>query len=132
MLNCTLKIINLNFKKQQAENKTLRDITTNMFIYETENIYTNMLQSILKISSYSSKAIVNQFLDNNIMTFVWKSISILKTNFLLTRCSIILSVKLSTGAHYELGHLGNRTSCVQVHELPQSHCGDNLEGTLFS
>ena len=27
-------------------------------------------------------------------------------------------------------HLG--TSCAQVHELPQSHCGDNREGTLFS
>ena len=25
-----------------------------------------------------------------------------------------------------------RTSCAQVHELPQSHYGDNLEGTLFS
>ena len=24
-----------------------------------------------------------------------------------------------------------RTSCAQVHELPQSHCGDNREGTLF-
>ena len=22
--------------------------------------------------------------------------------------------------------------CAQVHELPQSHCGDNWEGTLFS
>ena len=29
-------------------------------------------------------------------------------------------------------HLSNRTSCGQVHELPQSHCGDNREGTLFS
>ena len=28
--------------------------------------------------------------------------------------------------------LGHRTSCAQVHELPQSHCGDNWEGTLFS
>ena len=28
--------------------------------------------------------------------------------------------------------LMNRTSCAQVHELPQSHCGDNREGTLFS
>ena len=28
--------------------------------------------------------------------------------------------------------LWNRTSCAQVHELPQSHCGDNREGTLFS
>ena len=27
---------------------------------------------------------------------------------------------------------GNRTSCAQVHELPQSHCGDNRDGTLFS
>ena len=27
---------------------------------------------------------------------------------------------------------GNRISCAQVHELPQSHCGDNREGTLFS
>ena len=26
----------------------------------------------------------------------------------------------------------NFTSCAQVHELPQSHCGDNQEGTLFS
>ena len=26
----------------------------------------------------------------------------------------------------------NRTSCAQVHKLPQSHCGDNREGTLFS
>ena len=23
-------------------------------------------------------------------------------------------------------------SCAQVHELPQSHCGDNREGTFFS
>ena len=23
-------------------------------------------------------------------------------------------------------------SCAQVHELPQNHCGDNQEGTLFS
>ena len=23
-------------------------------------------------------------------------------------------------------------SCAQVHELPQNHCGDNWEGTLFS
>ena len=28
--------------------------------------------------------------------------------------------------------LMNRTSCAQVHQLPQSHCGDNREGTLFS
>ena len=28
--------------------------------------------------------------------------------------------------------LGHRTSCAQAHELPQSHCGDNREGTLFS
>ena len=33
-------------------------------------------------------------------------------------------------ATHALGH--NRTSCAQVHELPQSHCGDNREGTLFS
>ena len=26
----------------------------------------------------------------------------------------------------------NSTSCAQVHELPQSYCGDNWEGTLFS
>ena len=25
----------------------------------------------------------------------------------------------------------NRTSCVQVYELPQGHCGDKWEGTLF-
>ena len=26
----------------------------------------------------------------------------------------------------------NRTSYVQVYELPQSHCSDNRKGTLFS
>ena len=37
-------------------------------------------------------------------------------------------------ATHALGHMMyiNRTSCGQVHELPQSHCGDNREGTLFS
>ena len=29
-------------------------------------------------------------------------------------------------------YIVHRTSCAQVHELPQSHCGDNREGTLFS
>ena len=35
---------------------------------------------------------------------------------------------------HALGHMmyGNRTSCAQVHELPQSYFGDNQEGTLFS
>ena len=30
-----------------------------------------------------------------------------------------------------LGHM-MYIMCAQVHELPQSHCGDNREGTLFS
>ena len=28
--------------------------------------------------------------------------------------------------------MGIYTSCPQVHELPESHCGDNQEGILFS
>ena len=28
--------------------------------------------------------------------------------------------------------MGVCTSCPQVHELPQSHCGDNQEGILLS
>ena len=35
-------------------------------------------------------------------------------------------------ATHALGHMMYRTSCAQVHELPQSHCGDNRDGTLFS
>ena len=37
-------------------------------------------------------------------------------------------------ATHALGHMmyDNHTSCAQVHELPQSHCGDNREGILFS
>ena len=35
-------------------------------------------------------------------------------------------------AAHALGHMMNRTSCAQVHGLPQSHCSDNEEGTLFS
>ena len=34
-------------------------------------------------------------------------------------------------ATHALGHM-MYGSCAQVHELPQSHCGDNQEGTLFS
>ena len=37
---------------------------------------------------------------------------------------------VATHALGHMMHLG--TSCVQVYELPQSHCGDNWEGTLFS
>ena len=36
------------------------------------------------------------------------------------------------GAHDVRLSVHNRTSCAQVHELPQSHYGDNREGTLFS
>ena len=35
-------------------------------------------------------------------------------------------------ATHALGHMKYGSSCAQVHELPQSHCGDNREGTLFS
>ena len=34
-------------------------------------------------------------------------------------------------AIHALGHM-MYGSCAQVHELPQSHCGDNREGTLFA
>ena len=33
-------------------------------------------------------------------------------------------------ATHALGHM--MYGCAQVHELPQSHCGDNRERTLFS
>ena len=36
---------------------------------------------------------------------------------------------ITTMALWQRMHLG---SCARVHELPQSHCGDNREGTLFS
>ena len=42
---------------------------------------------------------------------------------------------MASVASHALGHMSgyiNRTSCAQVHELPQSHCGDNREGALFS
>ena len=37
-------------------------------------------------------------------------------------------------ATHALGHMmyGCTSCAAQVHELPQSHCGDNREGTLFS
>ena len=35
-------------------------------------------------------------------------------------------------ATHALGHMIYGSSCAQVHQLPQSHCGDNREGTLFS
>ena len=38
---------------------------------------------------------------------------------------------LSWKTMFPSGYRHNRTSCAQVHELPQSHCGDNRDGTLF-
>ena len=35
-------------------------------------------------------------------------------------------------ATHALGHMMSHTSCDQVHELLQNHCGDNWEGSLFS
>ena len=35
-------------------------------------------------------------------------------------------------ATHALGHMMYGSSCAQMHELPQSHYGDNREGTLFS
>ena len=43
---------------------------------------------------------------------------------------------ITTMALWQLMHLGTwwfcSNSCTQVHKLPQSHCGNNREGTLFS
>ena len=33
-------------------------------------------------------------------------------------------------ATHALGHM-MYSSCAQVHGLPQSHCGDNQDGTLY-
>ena len=56
---------------------------------------------------------------------------------------IIMKTMCPPGYHHNgfvvthaLGHMMYgfmcHKSCAQVHELPQSHCGDNREGTLFS
>ena len=54
----------------------------------------------------------------------------------------IMKTMCSPGYHHNgfvathvLGHMmygSSCTSCTRVHELPQSHCGDNREGKLFS
>ena len=56
---------------------------------------------------------------------------------------VIMKTMCPPGYHHNgfvtthaLGHMMyimcmyHRISCAQVHELPQSHCGDNREGTL--
>ena len=45
--------------------------------------------------------------------------------------SIYLSFSLSLSLSIYIYILVSRTSCAHVHELPQSHCGDKREGTLF-
>ena len=35
------------------------------------------------------------------------------------------------GYHHN-GFVATHATCAQLHVLPQSHCGDNREGTLFS
>ena len=41
------------------------------------------------------------------------------------------SVQLRSKEDLE-GSMCNRTTCAQVHELAQSHCGDDRKSTLFS
>ena len=75
--------------------KYVHDTTTNMFTNETETIYANILQSILKIwwkpvVSYASDAIVIQFWIKMPRAF-WKSINIPKAKLLLSSYCLILS-----------------------------------------
>ena len=39
---------------------------------------------------------------------------------------------ITTMASWQLMHMYSCTSCAQVYELPQSHCGNNQDATLFS
>ena len=43
----------------------------------------------------------------------------------------VIMKTMSPPGYHDNGSLATRL-CGQVHELPQSHCGDNQEGTLFS
>ena len=48
---------------------------------------------------------------------------------------VIMKTMCPPGYHHNdfvATHATNRTSCAQVHELPQIHCDDNREGILFS
>ena len=78
------------------------DITMDMFQHGIETIYANILQSILKmwrkpIGSYSSNAIVIQFLYRNVKTYCVKYFlginKYTQAKFPLSSCSLILSVK---------------------------------------
>ena len=44
---------------------------------------------------------------------------------------VIMETMCPLGYHH-IGFVTTHTSCAQVHELPQSHCGDNQDGILFS
>ena len=51
------------------------------------------------------------------------------TTFTITECMLyVLVVTLSADNDNKL----YMNKYIHVHELPQSHCGDNREGTLFS
>ena len=43
----------------------------------------------------------------------------------------IMKTMYPPGYHHN-NFVVTHASCAQVHELPQSHCGDNWEGTLYS
>ena len=45
-----------------------------------------------------------------------------------TTCSPRLSPQMALWQSHTFGHIRLCTSCAQVHELSQSHCGDNRGG----
>ena len=49
-----------------------------------------------------------------------------------TMALLIITTMALWQATYALGDMMYGSSCAQVHELTQSHCVDNREGTLFS
>ena len=73
----------------------------------------------------------NGFVATHALLLLWdlNALCIVDHLWLIILCSLLNL--LSTFGSLVLA-MCNRTSCAQVHELSQSHCGINRKGTLFS
>ena len=73
----------------------------------------------------TQSAQISQKQDEHNIYVIMKTMSRLSPQWLCgNSCTLAHDVRFDT-----LGH--DRTSCAQVHKLPQNQCGDNREGTLY-
>ena len=68
---------------------------------------------------------ISQKQDERNLYAIMKTMAYHHNGFVATNYIMLLAELVGHSLVLSLSAMYNRTSCAQVHELPQSHCGDN-------